>query len=331
MTKVTVTTTKGALEVEALHVWTQSILGAQFSFALHPAGVVARGFDVPLAISELSTGFDTKAVMLHPKNRTVLSINAIKGMPRAELKSRARAALHNLLKRVGEDRFVKAALGARIQVEMARASAGEESASIFMPGTARMSEPATATISGTIEATERNEKLLDQLFNSCEVCDGSKVVSTTEKDHEGNNVEAACPACIPKSVGFNANLDVTQAEAEEPDEEIAAAKAAGKCGECHACYAGYHEQCKGKDFDWGKELGADEAQADAATMNDNMAKYGTIDVPKLEQLKKRRDELQDRYNQHGTMTGDTTEQDIDDLATDIAEIEEQITALEANP
>lgn len=220
MQKVTVMTTKGELEVEALHVWSQQILGAQFTFALHPAGVVAKGFDVPLAISELSTGFDTKAVLLHPKNRTVLSMHSARNMPNKELKSRARAALHGLLKRVGEGRFVKAALGARIQVEVAKAEAGKESASFFMPGAARLAP-------------------------ACEVCQDTKVVSTTDKDHEGNNIETTCPACIPK--GFD-----------------------------------------------------------------------------VEALRARVSELREIKEQHGTMTGDTTDGDYEDLCEELDQLEQQL-------
>lgn len=44
---------------------------------------------------------------------------------------------------------------------------------------------------------------------------------------------------------------------EAPVAEIAAAKAAGKCGDCYVCCAGYHDQCKGPDFDWHTELAAD--------------------------------------------------------------------------
>lgn len=54
------------------------------------------------------------------------------------------------------------------------------------------------------------------------------------------------------------DMTAVQAELDEPVEEIAAAKAAGKCAECYACLTGYHEQCKGKDFDWASELGCDQ-------------------------------------------------------------------------
>lgn len=52
------------------------------------------------------------------------------------------------------------------------------------------------------------------------------------------------------------STEAVKTNPEEPVEEIAAAKAAGKCGECYACCAGYHEQCKGTDFNWEKELEA---------------------------------------------------------------------------
>ena len=77
------------------------------------------------------------------------------------------------------------------------------------------------------------------------------------------------------------SLTASQGMSQEPIEEIAAAKAAGKCGDCFACCAGYHEQCKGPDFDWNKELEVDQACADAEIMNHNMRLYGCIDVPKI--------------------------------------------------
>lgn len=76
--------------------------------------------------------------------------------------------------------------------------------------------------------------------------------------------------------------EITCSEMEEPLEEIAAAKAAGKCGDCYACCAGYHEQCRGKDFNWHKELEVDLTEEDAIAMNYNMQTYGTIDKPKGE-------------------------------------------------
>ena len=74
--------------------------------------------------------------------------------------------------------------------------------------------------------------------------------------------------------------EITCSEMEEPVEEIAAAIAAGKCGDCYVCCTGYHEQCRGKDFNWHKELEVDLAEEDAITMNYNMQNYGTIDKPK---------------------------------------------------
>lgn len=52
------------------------------------------------------------------------------------------------------------------------------------------------------------------------------------------------------------NFDFSKISAEstyEPVEEIAAAVASGKCGDCFACCMGYHEQCKGKEYDWSSD------------------------------------------------------------------------------
>ena len=49
-------------------------------------------------------------------------------------------------------------------------------------------------------------------------------------------------------------------EPEYPQQEIDDALAAGKCGDCYACCAGYHEQCKGKDYDWYADFDNEDVQ-----------------------------------------------------------------------
>lgn len=54
-------------------------------------------------------------------------------------------------------------------------------------------------------------------------------------------------------MSFFSSLEAVQAEIDEPLEEIAEALAADKCGDCYACCAGYHEQCKGPNYNWHEE------------------------------------------------------------------------------
>ena len=51
----------------------------------------------------------------------------------------------------------------------------------------------------------------------------------------------------------------------------------------------------------------------------------------LNTLKASRDALQQRADQHGTMTGDTTEQDYEALAGEIADLDDKIADLEGKP
>lgn len=320
--KVQVRTSAGMVEAPCFHQWKQTIGGMEFEFALHIAAGHPKGFVAPLAISELETGFDTKAVITHPVTRVPLTSSNIQGLKPAQIKSVAHAALHNLIhRRVGAGRFLQAMLGAQMQLNKIDLGKYEEGGSATLAGLAK---PGTATISGkaTPEQAAVLTKLIDGVMGVCDVCQGSKVVSTTDKDHEGNNIEITCPACIPKAIelpetpvsqmgGVGYRFDVAMTPGDPAADQ----------------YIPSPEE-------------AAAALEDAATMNDNMAKHGTIDAPKpvgeelemkIKYLKGKLEGMRDRAAQHGTMTGDTTEQDYEALAGDITDLEDQIADLEGEP
>lgn len=323
-TTVQVRTSAGLVDAPSYHQWKQVIGGMEFEFALHIAAGHPKGFVAPLAISEVGTGFDVKATITHPLTRVPLSSSNIQGLKAAQVKSVAHAALHNLInKRVGPTRFLQAMLGAQMQLSKIDLSKYEYKGGLGGP--AGLATPATATISGTIEVTERNDALLDKLLGYCGVCDGTKVVSTTDKDHEGNNIEITCPACIPKAI------QLTETKVGD--------MAVGFHLEPNAAVVDTDDQYIPSPEEYAA------AMADADTMNKNMAKHGTIDAPAgdllhpdtvlteadLPSLRHQRDQLQILADQHGTMTGDTTEQDYEALAGEIADLDDKIADLEGKP
>lgn len=270
--KVQVRTSAGLVEAPCFHQWKQTIGGMEFEFALHIAAGHPKGFVAPLAISELETGFDTKAVLTHPVTRVPLTSSNIQGLKPAQLKSVANAALHNLIhRRVGAGRFLQAMLGAQMQLNKIDLSKYEEGGSATLAGLAK---PGTATISGkaTPEQAAALTKLIDGVMGVCDVCQGSKVVSTTDKDHDGNNIEITCPACIPKAIQL---VETKVGDMLHPDRELTEA-----------------------------------------------------DLPLL---RHQRDQLQLLADQHGTMTGDTTEQDYEALTEEIEELDQHIENLEGKP
>ncbi|QYW06519.1 hypothetical protein uan_107 [Pseudomonas phage UAntarctica] len=320
MKKVTVHTTKGPLEVMALHVWNQQIMGMDFGFALHPQGVKGRGVDPQLAISELSSGFNTGALIYHPNSRNILTVKGASALSKQDLKRRSRSALHHHLKKVGESRFVEAVIGGRTQVVLDELL--DKGISLEVP----------------------SQSAVDQLLGSpCETCDGSKVVSTTDTDQDGNHIEAACPACIPKAIG---GVGYRFDEAMTPGDPAAGCggpqsipkqgskRLFGPPGEWEITQSpgdpaaggdGVHEEYVPTQEE------VDAALEDADAMNQNMARYGTIDAPPkftLPELRKQLAEAEDLAAQHGTMTGDLTEGDYEDLCDCIESLKEQIQQME---
>lgn len=255
-TKVKVQTPAGLVEAPCYHRWKQDVAGVEFYFALHIAAGHTKGVVAPLAISELSTGFDVKATIKHPVSGCVLTSANIQGIRSDEVKKVARAALHNLLyRKVGAGRFMQAMLRAQMQL----AKVGREYAG----------HP-------------------DQLPP---VLGG---LATPAKLHLTCSMEPEQAAAMDKMLG---GLDKPSTDNDYvPTEEEAAA-----------------------------------AIADAEQINENMRKYGTIDAPTAEQLRERRSHLQERADQHGTMTGDTSEGEYGEVCEQIDELNDQIETLEGKP
>lgn len=331
--KVQVRTSAGLVEAPCFHQWKQTIGGMEFEFALHIAAGHPKGFVAPLAISELETGFDTKAVLTHPVTRVPLTSSNIQGLKPAQLKSVANAALHNLIhRRVGAGRFLQAMLGAQMQlskIDLGKYAVSGTGTETFRDQEALdklrggLAQPGVATMTGT--ATPEQVAVLQRMFGTCEVCNGSKVGSTTDVDHEGNHIEITCPACIPKAI------ELTETKVSD--------MAVGIHMEPYAAATDTDDQYIPSPEE------AAAALEDADTMNKNMAKHGTIDAPAgdllhpdrelteadLPLLRHQRDQLQLLADQHGTMTGDTTEQDYEALTEEIEELDQHIENLEGKP
>ena len=289
--KVKVRTPAGLVDAPSYYQWKQVISGLDFVFTLHVASGNTEGFVAPLAISELETGFDTKATIRHPHTGVPLTSANIKTLKKRDVVGVARAALHHLIyRRVGATRFLQAMLGAQMQISKidlgkyavdVDTNLGQHSITGTITETFRneealdklrggLAEPGVATMTGT--ATPEQVEALNKMFGTCGVCDGSKVVSTTDKDHEGNNIEITCPACIPKAIQL-------------PETKV-----------------------------------GDLLHPDTVLTEDD-----------LPSLRHQRDQLQILADQHGTMTGDTTEQDYEALAGEIADLDDKIANLEGQP
>lgn len=309
--------------------WKKKIAGIEFDFALHLLPSFKVGLPNKLWISELGTGFNTLVVVKHPVTGQHMTDVWADKLGQGYVVKLAKAALHNRLKECGDSAFVDGLVRAEIllskqQRERARreqkfdcdfcedtrmqAESGPEGALLAVACKMCADQPVKPS------PTQEEERLSHNILEAgelrvieCDTCMDSKVVSTTDKDHEGNNIEISCPVCVEKNgglksggVGFRFDIPMTPGDpsAEEytpSPEEVAA------------------------------------ALEDAGTMASNMAKYGTIDAPTLEKLWERRNYLQERTDQHSTMTGDTTEQEYETLTEELADIDKQIHDLENPP
>lgn len=360
--KVKVRTPAGLVDAPSYYQWKQVISGLDFVFTLHVASGNTEGFVAPLAISELETGFDTKATIRHPHTGVPLTSANIKTLKKRDVVGVARAALHHLIyRRVGATRFLQAMLGAQMQISKIDLSKyavdvdtnlGQHNISGTMTETFRnqealdklrggLAEPGVATMTGT--ATPEQVEALNQMFGSpCETCNGSKVVSTTDKDHEGNNIEITCPACIPKAIQLpetKVSDMVTQPDWGSPTEEE------WYEGLEHSNKIEYLQSKLTERQAYSKELSAKATKADYDRIDDIDSECRDIEAKlkalmgdarllteaDLPSLRHQREQLQLQIDQHGTMTGDTTERDYEDASEQIAELDSMIQALERKP
>jgi hypothetical protein len=194
---VQVRTAAGLIDAPCYFQWKQQVGGMDFDFALCVESGHQKGFQAPLSIHELSTGFNIKAVMLHPNSRNPLTDISALGMPSHQVKKIARAAFHRkIFKEVGQFRFLQSVVSAQMLIakQEGRISKEEAAAGVTMEGHSPEFGAVQVTLKGGLP------KLGIREDGVCHVCDGTKVVSTTEKDHEGVHLETACPECIPKPV-----------------------------------------------------------------------------------------------------------------------------------
>lgn len=287
--------------------WKKKIAGIEFSFALHLLPSFKVGLPNKLWISELGTGFNTLVMVKHPISGQQMTDVMADKLGQSYVVRLAKSALHNRLKQCGDSAFVDGLVRAEMllakqqrqreqELEHAsqvpyrcevcedscvQAEQGEDGGLLAVAckacgGEAYVPSPEEAA-AALADADKMNHNM--RTFGtidapSCDVCLGSKVVCTTDKDHEGQPIEAECPNCVTKSAGF--------------------------------------KPCTSK-------------------MSIQLPETSVHDMQKLQSLWERRRPLQEQADQHGTMTGDTTEQDYEDLTEELADIDKQIHDLENPP
>lgn len=289
--------------------WKKKISGIEFSFALHLLPSFKVGLPNKLWISELGTGFNTLVMVKHPVTGQHMTDVWADKLGQGYVVRLAKSALHNQLKVCGDGAFIDGLV--RAEMLLAKQQRQREADHAAQVNCEACEDTGTQAILG-----EGGELVAVD----CQVCMDSKVVATTDCDHEGQPVEARCPECVEQNGGFKGGtfqLSGTLTETYRNQELIDKLVAAdfGKAEQEHIPSP--------------EEAAA--ALADADTMNRNLAKYGTIDVPSVESLRERRSHLQERADQHGTMTGDTTEGDYSEICEEIDDLNEQINELENPP
>jgi hypothetical protein len=185
---VQVRTTAGLVDAPCYHQWEQNIGGIDFKFALCVASGHTKGFQAPLAIYELSTGFNIKARLLHPNSHNPLTDKSAEALPSAKLKKLARAAFHRTIYILtGPERFLQAVLGAQMLIaKMEGRIKPDPVVRPAIPYPAPVVMPTTA---------------------ACLACEDTRVLTTTDLDHEGQPIEVACTECIPAPLPLDHVVD----------------------------------------------------------------------------------------------------------------------------
>lgn len=291
--------------------WKKKIAGIEFSFALHLLPSFKVGLPNKLWISELGTGFNTLVVVKHPVSGQHMTDVMADKLGQSYVVRLAKSALHNQLKTCGDSAFVDGLVRAEMllakqqrqreqELEHAsqvpyrcevcedsgvQAEQGADGGLLAVACKSCGAEPYIPSpeeyAADLADAEKMNHNM--RTFGtidapSCDVCLGSKVVCTTDTDHEGQPIEASCPECVEKSAGLS-----------------------------QPAYANVSMERVGcpVDQEWDKLC--------------------------LETLWERRSYLQERTDQHSTMTGDTTEQEYETLTEELADIDKQIHDLENPP
>ena len=121
---VMVTGSAGQVQADTYDRWKKVVEGLTFEFALHADATPGGPFLRDLRISELSTGFDTDTVILHPEFKVQLTEAFLDTMSPRQIKQVARSALHNHLRKVGWGNFVQAVLQG--QIHLAKLGGGKD-------------------------------------------------------------------------------------------------------------------------------------------------------------------------------------------------------------
>lgn len=188
----------GLVDAPLFYEWEQEVLGRKMKFALHPAAGRTKGFQSPLAISELSTGFDVQAVLLHPSSKRPLTTDSVTKLSAGVVKKLARAALYHLIfKKVGDYMFLDAMVGAQIQIAKIEGIQGVD----MEKAEECMKELNTEFAKSAALTTDKQDGVYVPVIMPssahCLACEDSRVLTTTDKDHEGQPIEIACTECIP--------------------------------------------------------------------------------------------------------------------------------------
>lgn len=273
--------------------WKKQIAGLEFSFALHLLPSFKVGFPNKLWISELGTGFNTLVVIKHPVSGQHMTDTMAEKFGQSFVVKLAKSALHNTLKRYGDSAFVDGLV--RAEMLLAKQQRQKEVSKVnceVCEDTGVQAElgadggllAVACKACGGVEAKDTGKVThsIRDFANvegvRCETCLDSKAVCTTEKDHEGQPIEAECPVCVTKSAGIaepaRANVKMEYVKCPVGDE-------------------------------WDKMC--------------------------LDTLHERRSRLQERADQHGTMTGDTSEGEYSEICEEIDDLNEQIHDLENPP
>lgn len=110
--KVKVRTTRGLVEVDAFHVWQETILDVTMAFVLHVDPVRPT----QLMISDVATGYATGARIVIPKQMQGMTLKDALRLPGRTVRRQSRTAFHHLLNRVGRLNFLQGVAKAQILV-----------------------------------------------------------------------------------------------------------------------------------------------------------------------------------------------------------------------
>lgn len=335
--------------------WKKNIAGIEFSFALHLLPSFKVGMPNKLWISELGTGFNTLVVVKHPVTGQHMTDVWADKLGQSYVVRLAKSALHNTLKRYGDSAFVDSLVRAEMLLAKQQRQQAEEP-EVKCEVCEDTGFQAEQGPEGELRAVE------------CQACLDSKVVVTTDTDHEGQPIEARCPECVEQNGGLKGGtfqvsgtlteLYVNQGlidglmsrgpAAPQPDwgspteeEWYEGLEPANKLEYLRSKLAerqAYSKQltvtATKADYDRIDDIDRECREIEEklkAPVGDLLHHDGALTESDLPSLRHQREQLQLQIDQHSTMTGDTTEQEYEILTEELADIDKQIHDLENPP